>query len=87
MASTEERLARLEGQVQEQSQGFPELRDSIGRLELRLDTRILNLERRFDARLESLDAKVSRHFVIVVGMMVTLLVTIIGGFATTFLAR
>ena len=77
MASTEERLARVEEQVQEQLTGFAELREDIHRLEQRMDTRFAAveqrfqyLEQRFDARFDTLN----RH-------QMTTLLAIISGFA------
>lgn len=101
MATTEARLAQLEGQVQAHSEGFPALRDSIGRLEQRLDTRIGSLEQRLDARIESLELRVDTRFEAVdrrfdhldsqfgtlMTMLVSLLVAVIAGFAATFLTR
>ena len=67
MPTLEERVAYLEGQVSEQSHGLVEIRDAVR-----------SLEHRVDARFASLDDKVSRQFVWLVGIQVTVLVAIVG---------
>ena len=65
MAAVDERLARVEVQVQEHSQGFLTLRDSIGRLEGRIDHlegRIDRFEERVDARFASVEQRFDRRF-------------------------
>lgn len=49
MRTVEERLAGLEGRVNEQSQIFGTLRDTLARLEQRVDGRFDAIDRRFDA--------------------------------------
>ena len=90
MATTEARLAQLEGQAQAHSEGFPALRDSIGRLEQRLDTRIGSLEQRVDSRFEAVDRRfdhLDSQSGTLMTMLVSLLVAVIAGFAATFLTR
>jgi uncharacterized coiled-coil protein SlyX len=91
MSTLEERVAYLEGQVSEQSHGLVDVRDAIRRLEERMDARFDAIERRFettDRRIdglddrvsrqwESLDGKMSRQFVWLVGMQVTTLAAIL----------
>src|SRR5688572_15126102 len=88
MATLEERVAYLEGQVSEHSHTLIEIRDSVRhfeQLEGRCDTRFDQLERRFetrfdvsDRRFEALDDKVARHFTWLVGIQVTTLAAIVG---------
>lgn len=99
MAMAEERLAQLEVRVQEHSQGFPALRESMGRLEQRLDERIGSLEQRLDTRIGSLEQRIDarfeavdrrfdtldRHFGTLTTMLVSLFVAVIGGIVTTIL--
>ena len=85
MATLEERIAYLEGQVSEHSHTLVEIRDSIRQIERRFDARFDQLERRFEARFdvsdrrfEALDEKVARHFTWLVGIQVTTLVAMVG---------
>jgi len=64
MASTEERVIRLEENVLDLSRGLTEVRDSIRHLEQRFDSRFENLdgrfvslENRFDARFDTLEQR------------------------------
>ncbi len=74
MATLEERVAYLEGQVSEQSHAMIEVRDAVRHLELRLDARFESVDRRIDG----LDDKVSRQFLWLVGIQVTTLVAMVG---------
>ena len=113
----EERVAYLEGKVEEQSRGYGEIREAIQRLgeritsldqkldrfreelssridalDQRLSGRIDALGGRVDAldqkvdrfrdelsgRINALDQKVSRQFVWMVGIQITILVTVVG---------
>ena len=70
MASVEERLAKLEARVDEHSQLFVTMRETLVAFEHRMDGRFDVIERRFDAvdrRFETLDAK----FVWLIGLYVT----------------
>jgi hypothetical protein len=70
MASVEERLAKLEARVEEHSQLFVTLRETLVAFEHRMDGRFDVIERRFDAvdrRFETLDTK----FVWLIGLYVT----------------
>ena len=76
MASTEERLARVEEKVDEHSRGLSEVRDSIRHLEQRFDSRFQHLEQRVDVRFDVLE---QRYSSMINAQMVTL-AAIIGGF-------
>jgi hypothetical protein len=88
VATIEERVAYLEGQMSEYSHsllqvrdGMRDLADSVRQLGDRvghLEQRVGDLGHRLDMRIDTLDAKVSRHFVWLVGMQVTTLVAIVG---------
>ena len=70
MATVEERLARLEARVEEHSQLFVTIRETLVAFEHRMDLRFDGIERRFDAvdrRFETLDTK----FVWLIGLYVT----------------
>jgi chromosome segregation ATPase len=70
MATLEERVAYLEGKVEEHSHAFLAIRDAIARLEQRMDARFDAIDRRFEAvdrRFNTID----RHFVWMVGIQVT----------------
>lgn len=77
MARLEERLASVEGRVHEQSQMFALIRDSLARLEQRVDGRFDAVDRRFEAVDRRLDA-IDRHFVWMVGIQVTSVLTLMG---------
>ena len=68
MATLEERVAYLEGQVSEHTQTLIDIRDSIRQLERRfdgrfdaLDRRIDGIEAKFDRRIDELEAKFERR--------------------------
>jgi uncharacterized coiled-coil protein SlyX len=63
LATVEERVAYLEGQMSEQSHALLEVRDAIRDLDRRIDT---------------FDDKLSRQFFWLVGIQVTTLVAIVG---------
>ena len=73
MARVEERVAHLEGQVNELSEGLSDVRGAIRHLEQRVDVRFDAVDRRFDA----LDHKVSSQFMWIVGIQVTTLVALV----------
>lgn len=87
MAALEERVAYLEGKVEEHARGMDGMRDAIVQLgqrlvhlEERMDRRFEAIDRRFEGverRLDGLDDKLSRHFVWLVGVQVTTLAAII----------
>ena len=72
MATLEERVAYLEGQVSEQSHGLPEIRDAVRSLEHRVDVRFEAVDKRFEAidrrfdavdgRFESLQQRIEARF-------------------------
>ena len=71
MPTLEERVAYLEGKVDEHSRGFGELREMIIHLDHKVDrfreelsSRIDNLDARLNGRMDSLDAKFSRYFLL-----------------------
>jgi uncharacterized coiled-coil protein SlyX len=84
MQSLEERVAYLEGQVNEQSHALLEVRDTVRHLERRLESRFDAVEQRIEARFTSMDHrvaaledKVSRQFVWLIGVQVTTFVAIV----------
>jgi predicted nucleic acid-binding Zn-ribbon protein len=69
MATLEERVAYLEGQVSEHSHTLIEIRDSVRHLEQRFDARFEQLERRFeqlegrcDTRFDQLERRFETRF-------------------------
>lgn len=96
MGTLEERVAYLEGKVEEHSHNFPGVLDAIGRLDSRFEARFASLENRMDARFEALerrsegldrrvdrlDDKVSRQFIWIVGIQITTFVALIGAMLT-----
>ena len=88
MATVEERVSYVEGQVSELSRGLEDVREAVRHLEHRMDVRFEAVDRRFEAvdrrfdtidrRIDALDEKVSRQFVWLVGLQVTTMVAMIG---------
>jgi uncharacterized coiled-coil protein SlyX len=74
MPTIEERVAFIEGQMSEQSHALVDLREVIHHL----DQSLRHLDQKVDARFQTLDDKISRQFVWVVGVQVTTLVAIVG---------
>ena len=77
MPTVEERLAALEARVDAMS----DVRNLIAELRADMNTRFNDVNARFtevNGRIGSLDAKIDRHFVWLVGMMVTGFITVIG---------
>ena len=82
------RIAYLEGKVGEHGLGFMSLRDSIARVEhrmelldQRMDGRFEAVDRRFESierRFELMDDKMSRYFLWLVGIQVTTLIGVVG---------
>ncbi len=70
----EERIAYLEGKVEEHSRGFGELREMVFHLDQKVDRVRDELAR----RIEALDERVSRQFTWMVGIQVTILLAVIG---------
>lgn len=68
--SVEERVAMMEGQMQQFPQMFSMLRADISRVDGRLD--------RMDGRLERLEERMSRQFTWTVGIQVTTLLAVVG---------
>jgi tetrahydromethanopterin S-methyltransferase subunit B len=66
MPRVEERVAHLEGQVNELSQGLAEVKETMR-----------HFQQRVDARFDTLDDKVSRQFMWLVGIQITTLVAIV----------
>lgn len=87
-ATLEERIAYLEGKVEEHSRGFGEIRDGLQHLDQRftfLDQKVdrfrEELAVRIDAtnaRIDALDQKFSRYFLWMIGFQITTLLAIIG---------
>ena len=82
MLRVEERVAFLDGRVREQGDNMNGLREQMLALEGRLDHRFEQIDRRFeqvdrrfeqvDARFDAMDKRMSKHFMWLVGLMVTL---------------
>ncbi|MDR7463462.1 MAG: hypothetical protein QN175_03070 [Armatimonadota bacterium] len=81
----EERVAYLEGKVEERSRLGSELREMIAHLDQKVDRfreelsgRIEALDQRLSGRIDTLDQKVSRQFLWLVGLQVTVLLAVVG---------
>jgi hypothetical protein len=78
--TVDERIAFLEGRVVEHSQRLDDIREAIVHLEHRMDRRFEMVDQRFlglDQRIDTLDGKLSRQFMWIVGVQVTTLVAIV----------
>ena len=91
----EERLAYLEGRVEEHSKAWEDIKDMIVNLDQKVDrridaldqkvdrfrdelsSRIDSLDQRFASRLDALDQKFSRYFLWIIGIQVTIFLSII----------
>lgn len=80
----EERVAYLEGRVEEHSKAWEDLKDMIINLDQKVDRRIDALDQKVDrfrdelsSRIESLDHKFSRYFLWIIGIQVTIFLSII----------
>lgn len=85
MSTLEERVAYIEGQMAEQSHAFGSLNESVARLDrrmeesvARLDQRIQRFDQRMEGRFIALEEKVSRHFLWMVGIQITILMAVLG---------
>ena len=78
MAAQDERIAVLETMVNEHSLTHVEFRDSLIRIENRMDQRMDGMQHRMDARFDRLDDKMSRLFTWTVGIQISVLVAVIG---------
>ena len=86
MAQTlEERVAYLEGKVEEHSRGYGELREMMIHLDQKVDRfreelsgRIDALDHRLTGRIDALDEKFSRYFLWTIGIQITILLAVIG---------
>ncbi len=92
MATVEERLSHLEGQMQEQSHGYSELREGVREaqhrmdlrfdgLEQRLDARFQHVEQRLDARFQYVEQRFDARFDVLDRRLMAALVAILTGFA------
>ena len=97
MATIDERVAFVEGRVGQHSQMIESIRQAIVTLDQRmvaLETRLDRLEARMDQRFTAidvrfteLDEKMSRHFLGILGVQMTMFVAMIATLLTAFLAR
>jgi hypothetical protein len=78
VATLEERVAFLEGKMQEHSKATDGVRDAVVQLEARMNDRFEAIDRRF----ETLDDKMSRQFLWLLGAHLTTLVAIIAALAS-----
>jgi len=90
--SLEERIAYLEGKVEEHTRGFSDLTTRIDGVSSRIDAldqkvdrfrtelsaRIDALSARIDRRFDVVDEKMSRHFIWLVGIQAAVMLSVIG---------
>jgi len=80
-ASLEERVAYLEGKVEEHSRGYAQLREDIQQLRqqvIHLDQKIDRFREELAARIDALDQKFSRWFAWLTGILITALLAQLG---------
>jgi hypothetical protein len=87
MQTVVERVAYMEGQVNEQSNSLVEVRNAVRHLEQRMETRMGGLEAEMSSRFTALDEKLSRYFVWTVGVQVTTFLAITAAITAAILAR
>jgi uncharacterized coiled-coil protein SlyX len=69
----EERVAYLEGKVEEHSRGFAELREMV----IHLDQKVDRFREELAGRIEALDQRVAKQFIWLVGIQVMVLLAVI----------
>ncbi len=93
-ATLEERVAYLEGKVEEHSKAWEDLKDMIIHLDQKVDrfrdelsSRINALDQKVDrfrdelsSRIDALDQKFSRYFLWIIGIQITIFLAIIATF-------
>ena len=78
MPTIEERVAFLEGKVEEHSRGVAELRDMISHLDQKVD----RFREELVSRIDAIDAKFSAYFLWTIGIQITVLLAVIGALLT-----
>lgn len=81
MPTVEERIAYLEGKVEEHSRGYADIREGLQHLEQRLtflDQKVDRFREELAARIDALDQKVSKQFIWLVGIQIMVLLAVIG---------
>lgn len=76
MAFAAERVAYVEGRVEEHGTMLNGIREAM-----------VHLEQRMDQRFDSMDAKMSRQFTWLIGLYITTLVGVIGALVAAIVAR
>jgi len=98
VAALEERIAYLEGKVEEQSRSVDGVREAADRrfeallrkldaLDQKLDQRTFAIVRELHERTDTLDQKISRQFVWLAGAQMTTLLAVAGAIVAAVLAR
>ena len=92
MPAVDERVRHLERKVVEHSHQISSVREAVASLEARMDRRFEQVDRRFEqidqrflgleGRIEALDSKLSRHFLWLVGIVVTAMAAMLVTVAT-----
>ena len=86
MASIEERVRVVEERMDSQSLLLTDMRQSLMQFEARVDRRFEQLDRKVDAQGQSLGATMTTHFRWTVGIMITVLLSVIGGMSAVVAA-
>ena len=73
VATLEERVAYLEGKVEEHSKGLEDLKHLI----INLDQKVDRFREELSSRTDALDQKFSRYFLWLIGIQITILLAII----------
>ena len=90
MGTAEVRLAELEGKFMGHELRQDDLAQAVARLEERVDRRFDANDKRFSGiehRLDRLDDKVSRQFIWLAGMQMTVLITLVAALTAALFAR
>ena len=72
----EERVAYLEGKVEEHSRAWEDFKDMI----IHLDQKVDRFRDELSSRINALDQKFSRYFLWIIGIQITIFLTIIATF-------
>lgn len=69
--SLEERLSKVEGRLQEQSDRFSEIAGTLRHIDQKIDVKIDSLRDSVDAKFDALRSETTTHFRWIVGLLLT----------------
>ena len=82
MATADQRIAYLEGRVEEHTRQIEGIREALVSLEARIDRRFDAMDGRLDRLEQRFDDKLSRQFLWLVGLQLTTLASMLAALST-----